>query len=160
MSSEFVIQPNRSLSDQGRKWLLCGVGLIMALITLRFVLIGGWMVVPFMLADIVALVAAFALVDQQCRIVERVVIKDDQLTIHHEEKNKPCHWSFPLHWVNIDLKPGPHPSHGSRLLIGSHGEWVELAGFLTNVERESLAEAIRRAVQDARIVEHEWRQSV
>jgi len=152
MLSEFVIQPNRSLSDQGRKWLLYGIGLIMALVTLRFVLIGGWMVVPFMFADLVALVMAFVLVDQQCCIVERVVIEDELLTIHHEENDRPRHWTFPLYWVNVDLKPGPHPSHGSRLLIGSHGKWIELAGFLTNDERESLAVAIRQAVQDARIL--------
>lgn len=159
MSSEFIIQPNRSLSDQARKWLLRGIGLIMALITLRFVLIGGWMIVPFMIADMVALVLAFALVNEKCRIVERVEIKDDLVTIHHEEKNKPRHWSFPLYWVKIDLKPGQHPSHGSSLLIGSHGEWIELADFLTNAERKSLAEAIRRAIQEARLLEHEWKKS-
>ncbi len=159
MSSEFVIQPNRSLSDRGRKRLLYGVGLIMALITLRFVLIGGWMVVPFMLADIVALVLAFVVVGRQCCIVERVVIEGDLLTIHHEEKHKPLCWSFPLYWVNVDLKPGPHPSHGSRLLIGSHGEWIELAGFLTNAERESLTEAIREAVHEALSLNKEGCQS-
>jgi len=127
----------------------------MALVTLRFILIGGWMVVPFMLADIVALVTAFALVKRQCCIIERVVISDDLLTIHHEERDQPQHWSFPLYWVNIDLKPGQHATHGSRLLIGSHGQWVELAGFLTNAERESLTIAIRQAVHDARTITHQ-----
>ena len=150
MTQEFVIQPNQSLSDQGRYYLLLALGLVMALITLRFLLLGGWMVVPFMLADLVALVCAFCVVGRKCRIVERVVIAGESLTIHHEEERRLRHWSFPVCWVNIDLKPGRHPSHGSRLLIGSHGKWVELAGFLTNAERETLSQAIQAAVFDAR----------
>lgn len=150
MTREFVIQPNRSLGDRGRRFLCIAIGLVMALVTLRFMLLGGWMVLPFMLADLVALLLAFSIVRSHCEIVERVVIEDDQLTIHHEEAKRPRHWSFPLHWVTIDLRQGKYPSHGSRLLIGSHGKWVELAGFLTNSERESLSRAIREAIQEAR----------
>ena len=150
MSQEFVIRPNRSLSTRGRLWLLGGVAVLMSLVTLRFVFLGGWMVVPFMVAEFIALVVAFCLVSRHCDIVERVVIRDDALTIHHEEAQRPQLWSFPLHWVGIDLRPGRYPTHGTRLLIGSHGKWVELAGFLTNNERESLTEAIREAVSAAR----------
>ncbi len=85
MSREFVIRPNRSLSDQGRNYLLYGIGLIMGLVTLRFLILGGWMVLPFMFADLLALVAAFYIVGQKCRIRERVVITEDRLAIHHEE---------------------------------------------------------------------------
>ena len=154
MSREFVIRPNRSLNARGRNYLLLAVGLVMGLVTLRFLLLGGWMVVPFMFADLIALITAFKIVDQKCCITERVVIREDILTIHHEEEDQPLHWSFPLHWVNVDLRLGQHPSHGSRLLIGSHGKWVELAGFLTNAERESLTLAIKQAIVDAR--QPEW----
>lgn len=150
MLREFVIQPNRSLSDRGRRLLCYGIGLLMALITLRFLLLGGWMVLPFMAADLIALLLAFSVTRQKCNIVERVVIEGDQLTIHHEEAKCPRRWSFPLHWVSIDLQQGKYPSHGTRLLIGSHGKWVELAGFLTNSERESLSHAIRQAIVEAR----------
>ncbi len=150
MSSEFVIQPNRSLSDQGRWFVFSAVALVMGLITLRFLLLGGWMVAPFMLADMVALIIAFKLTARKCEIIERVLVRKGKLTILHEEKNRPKRWSFSLHWVKVELRPGPHPAHGSRLLIGSHGEWIELAGFLRNDERESLARAIRRAVVQAR----------
>jgi len=150
MSSEFIIRPNRSLSDRGRKALLYGMGAIMSLVTLRFMLIGGWMVLPFMLADMLALMIAFILVNRRCAIVERVVIEDEVLTIYHEERTCPRHWAFPLYWVNIDLRAGAHPWHGTRLLIGSHGKWVELADFLTNEERKSLMCAIRNAVEQAK----------
>ncbi len=150
MSQEFVIRPNRSLSARGRKLLLIGVATLMSLVTLRIYLLGGWMVIPFMVAEFMVLVIAFCLVSRHCNIVERVVIRDDELTIHHEEARHPRHWTFPLHWVNVDLKPGRYPTHGTRLLIGSHGKWVELAGFLTNRERESLTRAIREAIDSAR----------
>ena len=150
MSKEFIIRPNRSLSDRGRLLLLSAVAVLMTLVTVRFLLLGGWIVLPFMVAEFLALVVAFCLVSRKCDIVERVVINDDELTIHHEEARHPQHWSFSLHWVNVDLRPGRYPTHGTRLLIGSHGKWVELAGFLTNNERESLTRAIREAIIAAR----------
>ena len=150
MTQEFVIQPNRSLSEGGRKLFIWGIGLLMAGITLRLAFMGLWLVAPFMVLDLLVLVYAFCVVGRHCRITERVVIKNEALVIHHQEEKNPQKWSFPLHWVNVDLKAGHHPSHGSRLLVGSHGKWIELAGFLTNDERESLASALKKAIGQAR----------
>ncbi len=125
------------------------MSLVMALITLRFMILGGWLVLPFMLAEFFLVAWAFRSIGRRCTITERIVITDDALLIHHEEEHNPKQWSFPLHWVNIDLRPPPHPSHGSRLLVGSHGKWIELADFLTNEERASLAQALRQAITDA-----------
>lgn len=150
MTQEFVIQPNSSLSYQGRMIFICGIGLLMTVITLRLAYLGMWLVAPFMVVDLIALVFCFNLVGRFCRITERVLIREEQLTILHEEEKSPQEWSFPIHWVNIELKRGYHPSHGTRLLIGSHGQWVEVAGFLTNDERASLASALKQAISTAR----------
>ena len=150
MTQEFVIQPNRSLSDSGRKYFIWGIGLLMAGITLRLAFLGMWLVAPFMVLDLIALVYAFGVVARHCKITERVLIKDEALTILHEEERNPQKWSFPLHWVSVDLKAGHHPTHGTRLLVGSHGKWIELARFLTNDERESLALALKKAILKAR----------
>lgn len=147
MREEFVIQPNRSLSACGRRVFLWGIGIVMGLITLRLMALGLWLVAPFMLLDLLALVVAFKWVGANCQITERVVIGEKSLRIHHQDTREQKKWQFPLHWVQVDLQTPRHPSHGTRLLIGSHGKWIELAGFLTNEERESLAAAIQRALQ-------------
>ncbi|MEZ5478560.1 MAG: DUF2244 domain-containing protein [Thiolinea sp.] len=157
MSREFVIQPNCSLSNQDRKWFLWLIGTLMACITLMLAVQGLWLVAPFMGADLLLLVYAFRRVGQRCRIVERVVIDDKELTIYHEEQRHPRSWSFPLHWVNVDLRPGRQTQMASRLLIGSHGSWVELASFLNEDERSSLASALKAAIIHAR--QPVWAQS-
>lgn len=150
MPKEFVIQPNCSLSKKDRYRFFWLMGSVMAAITITLALKGLWLVAPFMGADLLLLMYAFRLVGDNCRIVERVVIADDQLTIHHEEKRAPRSWSFPLHWVTVDLQANKALHRQSRLLIGSHGNWVELATFLNEEERNSLATAIKAAIIQAR----------
>nr|CAA6823375.1 MAG: Unknown protein [uncultured Thiotrichaceae bacterium] len=126
------------------------MGAVMGGITLVLALKGMWLVAPFMGADLLLMIYAFRIVGDRCRIVERVIIENDELIIRHEEKRAPRSWSFPVHWVNVDLQANQHPHHQTRLLIGSHGSWVELATFLNDDERNSLASAIKAAVIKAR----------
>ncbi len=150
MKREFVIQPNCSLSHRGRTQFLWLVGLAMGGVTLVLALKGLWLVAPFMGADLLLLIYAYKKVSEDCRIVERIVIDDDELTIYHDEKRQPKSWSFMLHWVSVDLRQHTIESYPSRLLIGSHGKWVELASFLNDEERNSLANAIKSAIINAR----------
>lgn len=122
----------------------------MLVITVVLATKGLWLVAPFMGADLLLLVYAFRRVGDRCRIVERVIIEGDELIILHEEKRNPRSWSFPLHWVSVDLQANQNPQYQSRLLIGSHGSWVELAAFLNEDERSSLASAIKAAIISAR----------
>lgn len=156
MPKEFIIQPNCSLSKRSRKQFLWLIGLVMFTITAVLAIKGLWLVAPFMGADLLLLIYAFNVVGDNCRITERVIINDNKLTIFHEEKKHPRSWSFPIHWVSVDLrkKTGPHTQ--SRLLIGSHGNWVELANFLNEEERGSLASAIKSAIINAR--QPQWAQ--
>lgn len=157
MAKEFVIQPNCSLSNRSRIRFLWVIGLLMGGITLFLALQGLWLVAPFMGADLLLLICAYKKVGENCRIVERVVISDDALTIYHEEKRRPRSWAFSLHWVSVDLRQQAVASYPSRLLIGSHGNWVELASFLNDEERSSLANAIKSAIIKAR--QSGWAQS-
>lgn len=151
MPREFVIQPNCSLTDNGRRLFLLSLGGLMAAIALGLALQGFWPVMPFLGLDLVVAVYAFRYVAKRSQICERVVIADDVLTIHHEEINAPRHWNFPLHWVRVDLQPNASaPLHGSRLLVGMQGKWIEVASFLTQEERSALAQALRAAITAAK----------
>ena len=146
MRREFVIQPNCSLSHQGRKCFLCVMGLIMLAISAYMIVLGFWLIAPFMGAEFGVLVYVFNKVAKQCRIVERVVIQEEQLTIYHREARQTATWSFPLGWVRVDLRHHFHPWYRSQLFIGAYGRWVELASFLTNPEKDTLAQALKLAI--------------
>ena len=73
--------------------------------------------------------------------------KDHFLLIHHHEIRRSKSWSFDIHWVKIKLQEHEHPWQASRLLVGSHGKWIEFAGFLTDEERASLSRALKISIQ-------------
>lgn len=146
MAREFIIQPNCSLSSRGRKVFLGSMAMIMLAISLGMASLGLWLVAPFMGLELLVLIYVFNLVGKQCHIIERVIIRKDQLTVQHEEEKNPNTWSFPLHWVSVELRVAKHPWYKSQLVVGAYGRWVEFAKFLNNDERASLAEAIQSAI--------------
>ena len=122
----------------------------MLVISGGMVSVGLWFIAPFMGAELLLLVYVFDKVGKSCHVIERVIIESDVLTIRHEEQRHPGQWTFPLYWVNVDLTRSRHPWYGTRLRIGAHGHWIELARFLNNVERASLATALKTAIRDER----------
>ncbi len=144
---EFKIRPNNSLSPRGLFAAAVAFGLLLGLIALRFALMGFWLLVPFLLADFLAVAAAFYFIRKRGAIHESVQIDGQQLLIQHHETHKAKSWAFDLHWVKIDLQKHAHPWQPSRLLLGSHGKWIELANFLTNEERASLFIALKQSIQ-------------
>lgn len=145
--SEFNIVPNRSLSKHGTMMVVMTFSLVLGLLALRFALMGFWLVIPFLLVDLIAVSFAFFFIRKKCCIRECVKIDNKQLLIEHHEIANAQSWDFDLHWVTVDLQEHEHPWQPSRLLVGSHGRWVELARFLTNEERASLSAAIKLSIQ-------------
>ena len=144
---QFIIKSNNSL---GRRELLLLVGvfvLVLMLLAVRLLMLGLWIVLPFLLLDLVAVGAAFYVIRRKCSVYETIEINEAELHIKHHERRQPKSWSFDLHWVKVSLQTHTHPWQPSRLLLGSHGQWIEFAGFLTNDERESLFYALDTSIK-------------
>lgn len=146
--SEFIIRPNHSLSARGTLGAVLVFGVVLGLISIRLAYMGFWLMIPFLLLDIIAVATAFYYIRRKCCIHESVKIDDKQLLIEHHEIKRPKSWGFDLSWVQVKLQKHAHPWQPSRLLIGSHGNWIELAGFLTDEERASLANELKQTIQE------------
>lgn len=81
MPLDLTLTPNRSLSRTPTRWLIGGVGLFFFLSGLRFLALGAWPILPFMLADVALLWWAFRTNNAAGRGHERVILADDALTI-------------------------------------------------------------------------------
>lgn len=145
---EFVIKPNNSLVRRDLKLLGGLFALVLFLLAARLWLMGFWVVVPFLLLDFLAVVIAFYLIRKKCCIYESIFIDENQLKISHHEKRRSKSWSFDIHWVKIKLQEHEHAWQSSRMLVGSHGKWIEFASFLTDEERASLARALNISIQE------------
>jgi len=144
---KFIIKPNNSLP--GRELILLGgaFALVMVLLAIRLLILGFWLVVPFLLLDFLVVAAAFYLIRKKAGIHESICVDDAELQIHHHEIRRSKTWSFDIHWVKIKLQEHEHPWQASRLLVGSHGKWIEFASFLTDEERASLSRALKLSIQ-------------
>ncbi len=147
MMQKFVIKPNNSLPKRELVLLGGAFALVMVLLAVRLLILGFWLVVPFLLLDFMVVAAAFILIRKKSRVHESIYIDDTELQIHHHEMRRSKSWSFDIHWVKIKLQEHEHPWEANRLLVGSHGKWIEFAGFLTDEERASLSRALKLSIQ-------------
>ena len=150
--TEFLVKPNASFHRSGWKWVVALLAIVALSIAVRFAWLGYWVVLPFAIIDIVAVTLIFLMIVRKSAYIEKIVVNQNDVEIHHIERNNNASWQFPLHWIQINLEAPSHRWYPHRLLLGSKGQWVEVGGCLTDDERQSLAEALKQTVkQTARV---------
>ncbi len=154
-TTEFNIHPNAGIPRPGWPWLMAGLVVIGGGIALRLALMGFWLVLPFTLLELGLVYYLVRLVQRRGGYVERIRIDGEQLSIAHIEPGKDRDWSFPLHWVRVELRAPSHQWYPHRLLLGASGRWVEVGACLTDAERQGLADAVRGEIRRLRDPEHE-----
>lgn len=143
-----IVESNRNLTWQASKVLFLFLASCIACVSLFFAMLGAWLVLPFTGLEI--LIVGGAIYAQSCCAHRRQVIRIDhsQIEIIDSRKNSPLK-SFPKAWskvIQIRDSAGWYPS---RLLIGSHGEFIEIGRDLIEDERDLLANHLRCAIEGA-----------
>ena len=134
-----VLIPNRSIN-----WSLlvrfyvfiCGVSITIATV-LTF--LGYWMVLPFYGLEMLALGAGLYATCRKIYQQEVIVISNDIIRIEKGAHRVDKSWEFNKYWVRITLENKGSISKSLYLMIGSHGNYVEVGSSLTKSEKESLA---------------------
>ncbi|MGB1006866.1 MAG: DUF2244 domain-containing protein [Thalassobaculaceae bacterium] len=138
----FDLYPHRSLSGRGFLVVMALIGVLSLAIGIGFSLVGAWPVIGFMGLEVGVVLAAFILNYRAGARRESVVMGPEQVALR---RDAPGHQgqddAFPTYWLQIRLLvDGPRRS---RLLIGSHGHFVEIGAFLNETEKTDLAGAMR-----------------
>ena len=141
---EILIKPNRSMTANGMMLFVFLVGVAVFLVTLRFVLLGAWVVLPFAALEVVLLAAGFWLFERASRYRETVRLTQTRFSIVQEGVNGRRSWDFNPHWVRVNLLLDPSDWYPSKLLIKSHDQQVEIGACLTNQERDELSQALMK----------------
>ena len=109
---------------------------------------GLWLIIPFVIFYTGLLLWSMRQMQKRAALREIITIDSEHLLITYRTPAENNRWLFKLVWVQIKLQLSVHPWCDSRLLIGSHGQWVVLGEFLTNQERSSLARELRLAISN------------
>jgi uncharacterized membrane protein len=146
------LRPHRSLSPRGFVILMAVVCAISFTGGLAFFLAGAWPVVGFLGADVALIYLAFKINYRRGRLVERLHLTRDRLTVRRVWPNgRSRSWEFQPYWLQVIFEvPKPDGISDSPLILRSHGRGLAVGSFLTLKERAEVAAALRQALVLAR----------
>ena len=104
--SQFVIRPNSSLGWKGAKRYLLLQSAVVILAAAPTVWMGGWLVLPFAGAELLALTAAFYWVLLRTHRIEVLTLDGDRLLIQRGRRGPEERREFPRAWAQLVLQEG------------------------------------------------------
>lgn len=145
MILDLTLTPNRSFDLRHTRWLIMAVGGVFLLGSLRFLALGAWPIIPFMVADVALLAWAFRANYAAARGHERVVLINDSLTLsrvnaHGVERR----FGFEPYWTRVEIEETP--AGDAHLWLAAQGRRVRVGGFLSAPERRAVGASIAAAL--------------
>jgi uncharacterized membrane protein len=142
---DLTLTPNRSLSRDHARWLVLAVGGLFLLGSIRFLVLGLWPVIPFMVADVALLAWALRSNYRSGGNHERLVLAHDRLTL-----TRVSPWgeqrvvSFEPWFTQVQIEETPLGD--ALLFLAAHGNRVVVGRFLSAPERREVGAVIREAL--------------
>lgn len=138
-----LLEPNRSLSWRGNKWLLASVGVIMGTSSTGFALLGLWPILPFAGIELMALATALYFTALKQRYREVITFTDSEVLLQRGRSHPEEEYRFPRQWANFIVRISPYRAHPPRLMLRCHGREVEVGRCIGEDEKERLIAALR-----------------
>ncbi|WP_233346008.1 MULTISPECIES: DUF2244 domain-containing protein [Oceanicaulis] len=143
------VRPNRSLPNPGFIALMIAMGVISFSAGIGFMLMGAWPVLGFFGLDVFLIWLGFRLSYRDGRRLETIKITRREIRItrryptgHHTQ------FVLPSAWTRVSVEGEGEPDVQARL--SAMGKSLIIGSWLSPKERESLADAVRTALDDAR----------
>ena len=144
-----ILEPNRPLGPKGLALVVGSVAAISFAAGVMFVLKGAWPVTPFFGADVLLLAWAMRASVRAARRREHLLLTSDSLLIERVAANgRTRREEINPYWLRVE-HDDPELLGCELALVSRGRRWV-VGSFLGAEERASLAEALRRALRDAR----------
>jgi uncharacterized membrane protein len=142
---DLTLTPNRSFDRRHMRWLVGGVGGVFFIGGMRFLALGAWPILPFMVIDVALLWWAFRASYAAGRGHERVVLIGDALTLlrvspHGTEK---C-FGFEPYWTQVQIEETPLGD--AHVWLAARGRRVRVGHFLSAPERREVGAVIAAAL--------------
>lgn len=145
-----VITPHRSLGNIGFLVLMIAFGAVSFIGGVAFLAMGAWPVFGFFGLDVLLLFIAFRINYRRAAAFEEFTVTPSALTVRKVSHNgRAREWSLNPLWAR--LEKDEYEEYGiARLFLVSHGKKLTIASFLGPDEKAGFAEALTRALGDAK----------
>lgn len=143
------IKPNRSLSERGFVTLISLITAVNIVWTIVFVRMGAPLVPIFLGVDVLAVVVAFMASFAAAKRIERVQVSARDIRVTRETpKATQLVWESPTAFTRVLVDIEDERTVAVRL--GLSGKAVDVAAALSPRERAEFADALQRAITEAR----------
>lgn len=143
------VKPNRSMSTRNLAVTVICLTVVCLTIALSFFSMGLWLVLPFAGLEIFVVGVAVGYTIRRAEDGETIVIDGNQVEVTQRRGRKTHAEKFQRYWTQIRLQPGATTLQPSRLVIGSHGKFIEIGRDLTHKDKQELASSLRQVLRDA-----------
>lgn len=144
------LSPHRSLTPAGVRLLLILFAAVSAAVSLPFLLMGAWPVVGFFGLDVLALWWALKLNADAARAYEEVRVTALELSLAQvSARGRRAEWRFHPFWTRLERRADEEFGL-MHLDLASRGARVEIARCLGPAEKADFADALSRALAEAR----------
>lgn len=124
---DLTFRPPPPLTMKSAKLVIGVTAFVMLFAALRFLVIGAWIVVPFLLVDLGLLIWAFRASRAASRASERLTLEGEELRIERTDpQGHRRQWTLPRSWTRVELEEYSPQNRlwlrhkRRRLLIGKH----------------------------------------
>lgn len=140
-----VITPNRSLSPRGFLILMAGLVLINGALAMFFWSVGAVPIPVFLGLDVLGVWIAFRVSYASARTAERVQVSAEEVRVLHETgRVRRMVWRSPTAFTRVDVEA--KGEHEARVRLRMSQRRLTVAAALSPRERESFAEALKKAM--------------
>ncbi len=138
---DLELRPNRSLDRRHFRLMIAGVAAIFLLMGVRFLVLGAWPILPFMLADIALLWWALRASYRSGRESEHLRLDSDGLELVRIAAHGAARSTrLQPHWAQVELEQ--LANNQNRLWLKAHGARHPVGRFLSPAERVDIARVI------------------
>lgn len=134
-----IVTPNRSLSWRHTVIFFVITCVLALIIGLVFSLQGMWLVLPFSGIEMMALGTALYITARKTHYREVITAIGDSVKIEKGIRNVKQNWVFERNWVRLVDETADVSAGYRKIALGSHGSYVEVGGFLSEMEKDELA---------------------
>jgi uncharacterized membrane protein len=138
---EILIRPNRSMSPSAMLVLVAAVTLVSLIVGVGFWMMGARLVLPFVGLEALLVATVFGMLYRHRADCERIAIDDERVDLVKRVADRETRDGFQRYWAQVRTDR-TRDARMPRVLLGSHGRFVEIGSALDGSGREELAQAL------------------
>ncbi len=141
-----VLRPNQSWTWRANKLLVYTLMCISGIIAINFTIRGLWLVLPFTVLEMSALIACLAYCVRRGRRQEVLTMSMEEVRLQQGHDRPEHEVAYPRFFARFRVEAPRHPWYDMRLALEARGERHEIGAFLSRDEKRQLVSGLRSIV--------------